>query len=200
MKMQPAVLDPGLELIVGLGNPGNQYAKTRHNAGFWFLDQLAQRFSASFKANSRFQGDVTEIHFAGRKIHLLKPTTFMNHSGRSVSALAKFYKIPVQHILIVHDELDLPAGTIRLKHGGGHGGHNGLRDMTGLGSNAFWRLRVGIAHPGDKKQVIDYVLKQPDAADRALIDGALDNGMDIVELMLEGQMEKAMHQLHTKNS
>jgi PTH1 family peptidyl-tRNA hydrolase len=193
----PATINPGLELIVGLGNPGSKYDKTRHNAGFWFLDSLAHRFNTTFRAENKFQGDVATVRHADRLIYLLKPTTYMNNSGQSVAALARFYKIPVEHILVTHDELDLPAGSIKLKRGGGHGGHNGLRDMVALGSSDYWRMRIGISHPGDKNQVIDYVLKQPSQDDRRLIDTAIDKGLDIVDLMLEGQMEKAMHRLHT---
>lgn len=195
--MQPAVIEPGLELIVGLGNPGGKYDKTRHNAGFWFLDRLAARYGASFRPDSKFHGETAAVRHGDRQVILLKPTTFMNNSGRAVSAAARFYKLPVDHILIAHDELDLPPGTARLKRGGGHGGHNGLRDMTALGSPDYWRLRLGIGHPGDKNQVIDYVLKQPGKADRDLIDTAIDKSLDIVDLMLDGQMEKAMHRLHS---
>jgi PTH1 family peptidyl-tRNA hydrolase len=195
--MQAAVLDPGLELIVGLGNPGDKYAKTRHNAGFWFLDRLADRFHLSFRNQSKFHGEVAELQYQGRKVILLKPQTYMNHSGLAVATAAQFFKFPIEHILIAHDELDLSAGVVKLKYSGGHGGHNGLRDLKSLGSNNFWRLRLGIAHPGQKDQVIDYVLKEPGKADRQLIDSSLDKSMDIVDLMLDGQMEKAMHQLHT---
>jgi PTH1 family peptidyl-tRNA hydrolase len=195
--VQPAVIEPGLELIVGLGNPGGKYDKTRHNAGFWFLDRLAARYGVSFRADSKFHGEAATIRHGGRQVTLLKPTTFMNNSGLAVSAAARFYKLPVEHILIAHDELDLPPGTARLKRGGGHGGHNGLRDMAALGSPDFWRLRLGIGHPGDKNQVIDYVLKQPGKTDRELIDAAIDKSLDVLDLMLDGQMEKAMHKLHS---
>lgn len=196
--MPAAILDPGLQLVVGLGNPGEKYAKTRHNAGFWFLDLLANRFNTSFRQQSKFYGECAELLYGGRKIILLKPGTYMNHSGQSVSAAAKFYKIPVENILVAHDELDLPAGSVKLKYGGGHGGHNGLRDLKSLGSNNYWRLRLGIAHPGNKNQVIDYVLKEPGKSDRILIGNALDDAMRQIEMMLDGEMEKAMHQLHTK--
>jgi PTH1 family peptidyl-tRNA hydrolase len=195
--MQPAILDPGLELIVGLGNPGDQYAKTRHNAGFWLLDRIASHFNLEFRPQSKFRGNLAELLYAGRKVFLLKPTTFMNLSGQSVAAVANFYRIPLKNILIVHDDLDLPVGGVKLKLGGGHGGHNGLRDLIALGSREFWRLRIGIDHPGDRDDVIDYVLKNPSKADRQIIDTVLDRCMDVLELMLDGQMEKAMHQLHT---
>lgn len=195
--MQPAVIEPGLELIVGLGNPGGKYDKTRHNAGFWFVDRLAARCGASFRAESKFHGETAAIRHGDRLVYLLKPATFMNNSGRAVAAIARFYKVPVDHILIAHDELDLPPGAVKLKRGGGHGGHNGLRDMAALGSPDFWRLRVGIGHPGDKHQVVDYVLKQPSKDDRELIDAAIDKSLDVADLMLDGQMEKAMHKLHS---
>lgn len=196
--MQPAIIDAGLDLIVGLGNPGDQYAKTRHNAGFWYLERVATFFNIGFRPQSKFHGDTAELLFNDRKILLLKPTTFMNHSGRSVAAIAMFYRIPVKHILVVHDDLDLPVGGVKLKFGGGHGGHNGLRDMISLGSKDFWRLRIGIDHPRDRDEVIDYVLRNPGKAEREAIDSALDRCMSVLELMLEGQMEKAMHSLHSK--
>lgn len=195
--MQPAILDPGLELIVGLGNPGEQYAKTRHNAGFWLLDRIAAHFNLVFRRQSRFRGDIAELIYADRKILLLKPTTYMNLSGQSAAAAASFYRLPVDHVLVVHDDLDLPVGTARLKRGGGHGGHNGLRDLIAAGLRDCWRLRIGIDHPGDRDDVIDYVLKNPSKPDREMIDTVLDRCMDITELMLDGQMEKAMHQLHS---
>jgi PTH1 family peptidyl-tRNA hydrolase len=195
--MQPAILDPGLELIVGLGNPGEKYTKTRHNAGFWLLDRIASRFNLDFRHQSKFRGDVAELLYQDRKIFLLKPTTFMNLSGQSVVAAAKFYKIPLSNIMVIHDDLDLPVGGVKLKLGGGHGGHNGLRDLIALGSREFWRLRIGIDRPTHRDDVIDYVLKKPSKADRQAIDVVLDHCMDAMELMLEGQMEKAMHQLHS---
>lgn len=196
--MQPAVIDPGPELIVGLGNPGGKYDQTRHNAGFWLLDRLAGPLGLEFRAQSKFHGELAERLHAGRKVFFLKPGTYMNHSGRAVAAVARFYKIPVERIVIAHDELDLPPGTVRLKHGGGHGGHNGLRDLAALGSREFWRLRLGIGHPGDRDGVIDYVLQKPGKADRELIDKALDKTLDAVDLLLDGQMEKAMTRLHSK--
>lgn len=196
--MQPAILDPGLELIVGLGNPGDQYAKTRHNAGFWLLDRIASHFNLEFRPQSKFRGNLAELLYTGRKVFLLKPTTFMNLSGQSVAAVANFYRIPLKNILIVHDDLDLPVGGVKLKLGGGHGGHNGLRDLIALGSREFWRLRIGIDHPGDRDDVIDYVLKNPGKADRQIIETVLDRCMDVLEQMLDGQMEKAMHRLHSK--
>lgn len=189
---------PGLDLIVGLGNPGGKYDKTRHNAGFWFVDRLAQRFKFRFRAEQKFHGETACFIYHDREIRLVKPMTFMNNSGLSVAAIMQYYKVPVEHILIAHDELDLPAGIVRLKFGGGHGGHNGLRDMSALNSNHFWRLRIGISHPGHKDEVLNYVLKEPSKADRELIETGLQSAETVLEQMLEGQMEKAMHVLHTR--
>ncbi|MGM0563542.1 MAG: aminoacyl-tRNA hydrolase [Pseudomonadota bacterium] len=193
----PAVLNPGMEMLVGLGNPGAKYAETRHNAGFWFLDEVAARYGATLRPDSKFQGETATIRFDGRDIRLLKPTTFMNHSGRSISAMARFYKIPVEHILVAHDELDLEPGTTRIKRGGGHGGHNGLRDTIAAMGKEFWRLRVGIGHPGHRDEVVGYVLKNAGKAERQKIDNSLMDVDAVLELVLGGQMEKAMMQLHS---
>lgn len=189
--------DRSIKLIAGLGNPGDKYSKTRHNAGFWFVDALADKFSVSFKSDKKLFGDTATINYRNRDIRLLKPTTFMNDSGQSVSAAAKYFKIGVNDVLIAHDELDIPAGAVRLKFGGGHGGHNGLRDMKALGSNEYWRLRIGIGHPGDKSQVHNHVLKNPGKAERAAIDQALTYVDDVLDNILDGDMEKAMHHLHS---
>lgn len=187
-----------IQLIVGLGNPGDKYSKTRHNAGFWFLDALAETYNVKFKSDKKLFGDTATIHYKNNDIRLLKPTTFMNASGQSVSAAAKYFKISVPRILVAHDELDIPAGSVRVKFSGGHGGHNGLRDMKALGSNEYWRLRIGIGHPGDKSQVHDHVLKNPGKAEREAIDNALSYVDDVLDNILQGDMEKAMHHLHTK--
>lgn len=187
-----------VELVVGLGNPGPKYGETRHNAGFWFADALALECRGSFRAEPKFNGDVARIHIAGRDLWLLKPQTYMNHSGQPVGALARFYKLAPENILVVHDELDLDAGTARLKKGGGHGGHNGLRDIVGqLGSRDFLRLRLGIAHPGDSKDVVDYVLNRPSKADRVLIDDAIRDALDVLPEVVDGELERAMNHLHT---
>lgn len=199
MAAKPAMVESGIQLVVGLGNPGDKYDKTRHNAGFWFVDEMARRFGVSFRTEIKFQGMVATIHFEGRDIRLLKPNTFMNHSGRSVSALAKFYKIPRENILVAHDELDLDPGVVKLKASGGHGGHNGLRDIiAAMGGRDFWRLRIGVGHPGDKSQVVDYVLKQASKSDQQHINNALMDADRALDLVLSGQMEKAMMQLHSK--
>jgi PTH1 family peptidyl-tRNA hydrolase len=165
----------GISLIVGLGNPGKSYAETRHNAGFRFIEALLGQTGAGLKSESRFDGDAGKIAIAGRDVWLLMPSTYMNASGQSVAKLARFYKIPTEEILVVHDELDLAPGTVRLKEGGGHGGHNGLRDiMNKLGSRDFMRLRIGIGHPGQAPQVESYVLKKAPKAEQQQIDDAID--------------------------
>lgn len=190
------VVDPGLTLLVGLGNPGSKYEQTRHNAGFWFVDRVAERLGASFRSESKFQGLTAQASYKGRKIHLLKPTTFMNLSGQSVQAYIRYYDIPLDQLLIAHDELDLAPGAVKLKYGGGFAGHNGLIDMGRLDSPDFWRLRIGIGRPTHKGP--DYLLDRPGKVERQQIDTAIDASLDILELMLDGQMGKAAQQLHTK--
>ena len=198
LPMNLAKVDSGLGLIVGLGNPGAKYAKTRHNAGFWWLDRCADKLALSFRANSKFHGDIADYRQQHQLIHCLKPGTYMNHSGRAVAAIMQYYAIPAQRVLIVHDELDLPVGTVRLKSGGGHGGHNGLRDISSAVGREFWRLRIGIGHPGHKDQVLDYVLKKPSATDANGIYQAIDLTLDVIEQLLAGEMEMAMHFLHSR--
>ncbi|MDO4435357.1 MAG: aminoacyl-tRNA hydrolase [Cardiobacteriaceae bacterium] len=183
-----------IKLVVGLGNPGEKYQKTRHNAGFWFLDALEKRFVEEKK----FQAQYAKITMEGKALHLLKPLTFMNASGRAVSACAKFYGITPEEILVVHDELDLAEGLIRLKFDGGHGGHNGLRDIqSALGAKTFYRLRVGIDRPKTKEEVVNYVLDMPSKAGREAIDAALWRGEKALSLLLNEGAEKAMHWLHS---
>lgn len=182
-------------LVVGLGNPGSEYADTRHNAGFWFIDRLAAELKIQLAGQGKFFGR------AGRQgeLWLLQPTTFMNRSGQSVAALARFYKIAPEEILIVHDELDLPAGGIRIKQGGGNGGHNGLKDIQAhLSTPEFWRLRLGIGHPGDRNAVVDYVLKAPRREEQELIDRALDRCLIAWPRLVEGDYAGAQQQLHGK--
>jgi len=193
-------LSSKIELIAGLGNPGSKYESTRHNVGFWFLDELARANSCALHQESKFQGEVGKFTQGGHTIWLIKPMTYMNLSGQAVSALANYYKIAVENILVVHDELDLPPGTVRLKQGGGHGGHNGLRDMIGnFNSNNFMRLRIGIGHPGSSKDVTNYVLGSPSSADSKLIKDVIDEAMAVLPLIIQGEFQKAMHQLHTEN-
>ena len=186
-----------IQLVVGLGNPGGQYEFTRHNAGKWFVRLLAEHCQAQFKLETKFKAEVARTHIGNREIWLLSPTTYMNESGLAVGSFAHFYKIPAEAILVAHDELDLPVGTIRLKQGGGAGGHNGLRSVTNqLGSKDFVRLRIGIGHPGLKDRVHDYVLSKPKPADfEAMIQAMQDCGT-VLDDMLAGDIEKAMNALH----
>jgi len=191
-------LSGSIQLIVGLGNPGQKYEKTRHNAGFWFLDELARQAGASFRHEQKFQGEVAKASLRDHTVHLLKPSTFMNLSGQSVAAMARFYQIEPENILVVHDELDLPCGSAKLKRGGGHGGHNGLRDIINHIGKNFLRLRIGIDHPGDAREVVAYVLKTPGQEQLQEIETALRDADDIVPELLAGELERAMHKLHSK--
>ena len=186
-----------ITLIIGLGNPGDKYAKTRHNAGFWFIDELANRYGASFKTEAKFSGEVAKANIEGQVVWLLKPSTFMNRSGLSAHQIASFYKIPVESILVAYDELDLPVGTVRLKVSGGHGGHNGLRDLHAQISKEYTRLRFGIGHPGDSRKVADYVLSRPNQDDEIAIRNAIDKALNDIELIITGDTQKAMNTLHT---
>lgn len=189
----------GIQLFVGLGNPGAQYAATRHNAGFWWIDSVAAGNGCKLLHESKFSGDAGRLKIHANEAWLLKPATFMNKSGRAVAALANFYKIPPEAILVIHDELDLPAGSIKLKKGGGHGGHNGLKDIIAcLGTNEFWRMRIGIDHPGDRNAVVNYVLNAPMREEQKLIDAAIDNSMPVLPALLEGNMDATMLKLHTR--
>ena len=190
-----------MKLVVGLGNPGAKYEKTRHNAGFWWVDQLAGVTRASFKRESRFQGSSAKAA-GGDELWLLKPETFMNLSGQAVAALANYYKIAARDIVVAHDELDLPAGGVKLKFGGGLGGHNGLKSIAQcLGTQDFWRLRIGIGHPRDQqseREVIDYVLHAPGKDEQTAIDDAINRALNVWPQMVAGKMEEAMLKLHTK--
>lgn len=186
-----------IRLIVGLGNPGRDYEATRHNAGFWWLDEFARGHGMDFSSEAKFQGLAARGRVQGHEVHLLKPQTFMNASGRAVGALVQFYRIQPAEILVVHDELDLAPGTVRLKLGGGHGGHNGLKDIIAhLGTRDFWRLRLGIGHPGDRNQVAHYVLNDPRREERAAIDEALQRSLEQAAQIVTGKMELAMQVLH----
>lgn len=188
-----------IRLIVGLGNPGREYESTRHNVGFWWVDELAGREGFNFRTEAKFHGLAARGQLHGHEVALLKPQTFMNLSGRAVAALAQFYKILPAEILVVHDELDLQPGIARLKTGGGHGGHNGLKDIIAqLGTKDFWRLRIGIGHPGDRAQVVNYVLNDPRREERELIDEAMQHSLHVAPLIIEGKLDAAMLRLHTK--
>lgn len=187
-----------VQLIVGLGNPGPKYEQTRHNVGFVLLDELAHSKGAKLKLENKFHGEVAKLSLHGHEIWLLKPNTFMNLSGKAVAALARFYKITPESVLVVHDELDIPPGQLRLKQGGGHGGHNGLRDVVAqLGSREFLRLRIGIGHPGESRDVSDYVLNKASADDQKHIDDALDEALRVLPQIIEGDLEPAMNRLHS---
>lgn len=191
-----------MRLIVGLGNPGKKYEATRHNAGFWWVERLAHGARIELRESARYHGRTGKLA-KPHEIWLLLPGTYMNESGLAVMALAGFYKIEPAEILVVHDELDLPPGSVRLKKGGGTGGHNGLNDIAArLGSKDFWRLRIGIGHPRDnaatEQEVVDYVLHKPGPADRVAIDDAISRGLEVWPLLAEGKYEAAMLKLHTK--
>lgn len=188
----------GLRLIVGLGNPGPEYARTRHNAGFRFVDALAAKAGASFRLDSKLFGETAKIDIAGQPVWLLKPATFMNLSGKSVTAALRFWKFEPEQALLAHDELDLPPGTARLKFDGGHGGQNGLRDtMQLLGHGRFHRLRIGIGHPGSKDKVTPWVLGRASTDDDILIGRAIDAAIDVLPLAMDGNFMDAMTRLHT---
>ncbi|MDG2938840.1 aminoacyl-tRNA hydrolase [Bisgaard Taxon 10/6] len=187
-----------IKLIVGLGNPGDKYADTRHNAGEWLIDRLSRRFNFSLKDETKFFGKTARAVISGQEIRFLVPTTFMNLSGKAVGALASFYRIQPEEILVAHDELDLPPGVAKIKQGGGHGGHNGLKDTIAQLDNSknFYRLRVGIGHPGDRNLVTSYVLGKPSPDDGALIDKALDEAAACVEILLKEGVTKATNRLN----
>lgn len=188
----------GLRLIVGLGNPGAEHLRTRHNAGFWFVDALAQREGVRFGLESKLFGETCKVDIAGQPVWLLKPATFMNLSGKSVTAALRYWKIEPEEMLVVHDELDLPVGAARLKFDGGHGGQNGLRDITRLlGHGKYHRLRIGIGHPGHKDRVTSWVLGKPGVDDEASILRAIADADDALPLAVAGDFSEAMKRLHT---
>lgn len=185
-------------MIVGLANPGAEYAQTRHNAGAWYVDLLAQRHNQPLKEESKFFGYTARLNLAGNDVRLLVPTTFMNLSGKAVAAIATFYRIQPEEILVAHDELDLPPGVAKLKLGGSNGGHNGLKDIQSKLGNTpnFYRLRIGIGHPGDRYKVVGFVLGKPPATEQTLIDDAIDESLRCTEILLQEGMTKAMNRLH----
>ncbi len=191
----------GIKLIVGLGNPGDKYEATRHNAGFWFVNQIAAQTNTKMALDAKFFGVIGKLK---QDTLLLMPTTFMNSSGKAVAALANYYKILPKEILVTHDELDLPAGSAKLKFGGGHGGHNGLRDIhAALGTADYWRLRLGIDHPGPSSpnkanEVVNYVLKAPNKTENDALQASIHAACGVVDLLLKGEFESAMLKLHTK--
>lgn len=188
-----------ISLIVGLGNPGDEYKKTRHNAGFLLLDSLAQSMGFKFAYEARFKAEVAKTVIAGQAVHLIKPQTYMNKSGEVVSAYANYFNKAVEEIIVAHDELDLEPGVMRLKKAGGHGGHNGLRDIIDkLSSKEFYRLRIGVGHPGDRNKVTNYVLKPPGKMEFEQISSAIDAGVAEIPAICAGEYQKVMHRLHTE--
>jgi PTH1 family peptidyl-tRNA hydrolase len=188
-----------IRLLVGLGNPGPQYEATRHNAGFWFVDEAARKLGATLQPERSYAGLAARVNRPTGPLWLLEPMTFMNLSGKSVSALARFFKIAPEEILVVHDELDLMPGQAKLKLGGSAAGHNGLKDIEAqLGQAGFWRLRLGIGHPGVKAEVVDYVLRKPPADQREAIAKSIEQSMSALDLVLAGDMERAMMKVHAK--
>lgn len=186
-----------IRLIVGLGNPGRDYEQTRHNAGFWLVDQVAHKYAVTPTVQSKFFGMVAKFNHHGDDIYLLKPQTYMNVSGRAVLSLMNFFKIPSTQMLVVHDELDFAPGIVKFKLGGGNGGHNGLKDIDRVIGRDYWRLRIGIGHPGDKNKVADYVLKPPSVEDKIVILTALDRAVNVFDMVLSGEFNSAMRQLHS---
>ncbi len=188
-----------IKLLVGLANPGPEYAQTRHNAGQWYLNQFVSQENIQLKAEAKFYGLTGRIQFAGNDLRLLVPTTFMNLSGKAVAAMANFYRIKPEEILVAHDELDLPPGVAKFKLGGGHGGHNGLKDIIAkLGNNKnFYRLRIGIGHPGDRNRVSGYVLGKAPKSEQSLIEQSIDEAARCTHILGQDGLEKAMHRLHS---
>ena len=185
-----------LKLIVGLGNPGDEYARTRHNAGFWFVDELARRHGGSFRHEAKHQGQLARVRIAAHEIWLFKPMTYMNRSGGPTRSLAMFYKVPTEEILIAHDELDFPPGVVKLKQGGGAAGNNGIRDLIAQLSDAFWRMRIGVGKP--PVTGIEHVLSRPSVADEKLIDESIADAADAVPVILEQGGQRAMNTLHSR--
>lgn len=188
-----------IRLIVGLGNPGSEYEDTRHNAGAWLLEELARYYNVQLKPEKKFHGLAGKANIKGQEVWLLFPTTFMNKSGQAVQALANFYKIPVNEILVAHDELDLPVGVAKFKHSGGHGGQNGLRDIIAKMGNSkdFYRLRIGIGHPGDKNKVTGHVLGKPNKADKDKLNAVIDEALREIDSVVTGDWPGAMNRLHS---
>ena len=187
-----------IKLIIGLGNPGKDYQEHRHNAGFWFVESLAFLNESKFTSQSKFFGETASFSLNSQKVFLLKPQTFMNNSGGSVNSFLKYHSISSEEILVAHDELDLPVGSVKIKLGGGHGGHNGLRDIIkALGTNNFYRLRIGIDHPGSKDEVVDYVLRAPNKSELSTLEESMKSAIKIVDLLAIGNFDDAMKALHT---
>ena len=187
-----------LSVIAGLGNPEARYADTLHNAGFWCVDELARRAGLSFKYEKRFDADVCKTHLHGTEIWLMKPQSYMNLSGKPIRGLLDYYRLPPEQLLVVHDEIDLPPGTVRLKRGGGHGGHNGIRDVIQHCGRDFMRLRVGVGHPGEKDKVTGHVLKKASSDIDPLLQRSVDEAADIIPVLIDKGLDEAMKELHTR--
>lgn len=187
-----------IRIIVGLGNPGKRYEQTRHNAGFWFVDLLAREHGGEFREDRRHQGEIARINVDGQDLYLLKPLTFMNRSGNSVRSLAAYLKLPPEAVLVAHDDMDLPVGSVRLKRGGGPGGHNGLKDVIAHIGREFFRVRFGVGHPGYEGDVIGYVLTRPSREGAEAIANAVAEAVEVLPVLIGHGEQKAMHQLHTR--
>jgi PTH1 family peptidyl-tRNA hydrolase len=187
-----------LRIVAGLGNPGAEYARTRHNAGFWFVEELARRHGGSFRLERGFDAELARVRIGAHELWLVKPMDYMNNSGRVVAAVMSFYKLPVESLLVAHDELDLLPGVLRLKQGGGAGGHNGLKDLIAHGGEGFWRLRIGIGHPGSRELVTPFVLSRASSAEQMLIDAAILDAADSVPQLLAEGAQTIMQALHTR--
>jgi PTH1 family peptidyl-tRNA hydrolase len=187
-----------LKIIVGLGNPGAEYARTRHNAGFWLVDELARRHGGKFRSEGKHQAELARVRIDSDEVWLMKPMTFMNRSGGPISSVLGFYRFTPAEMLVAHDEIDLPSGTVRLKEAGGHGGHNGLRDVIAAQGDGFWRLRIGVGHPGAKNEVVDFVLTRAGGDEQRVIDETIAAGADAIEEMLRSGAQIAMNKLHAR--
>src|SRR5688500_10528091 len=187
-----------LKIIVGLGNPGAEYARTRHNAGFWLVDELARRHGGTLRHEGKHQAELARIRIGGDEVWLMKPMTFMNRSGGPISSVLGFYKLSPREMLVAHDEIDLPSGTVRLKDAGGHGGHNGMRDVIAAQGDGFWRLRIGVGHPGVKNEVVDFVLTHAGKDEQRVIEETIAMGADAIEEMMRSGAQIAMNKLHAR--
>jgi PTH1 family peptidyl-tRNA hydrolase len=189
-----------LSIIAGLGNPEEKYERTLHNAGFWFVDAVARKYGGDFRYEKKFDAECCKVSISGSDIWLLKPQSYMNQSGGPVRAALDYYRLNAKHLLVAHDEIDLPPGTVRLKQGGGHGGHNGIRDVMQHCGKDFMRLRIGVGHPGEKDKVTGYVLKRASTSIAAAVEKNVDDALDVMPLLIEGGLNAAMKALHTKPS
>ena len=188
-----------LSIIAGLGNPEDRYERTLHNAGFWFVDAAARKYGGSFRYEKKFDAEICKVRIAGSEVWLVKPQSYMNHSGQPVRAVLDYYRLNPRHMLVAHDEIDLPPGTVRLKQGGGHGGHNGIRDVIAHCGRDFMRLRIGVGHPGEKDKVTGYVLKRASADIEAAVERNVDEALDVTPMIIDDGLNAAMKQLHTKS-